>query len=48
MKDFIKLSIVLATYVVAFVVAAEVVHLRELRPQWQATVAGLAGNGCFR
>ena len=35
-KDFVKLSVV-AAYVVAFVVAAGVVHLRELRPQWQAT-----------
>jgi hypothetical protein len=34
-KDFIKLSIVLAAYFVAFVVAAGVIYLRELRPQWQ-------------
>ena len=47
MKDFIKLSIVLAAYVVAFVVAAGVVHLRELRPQWQATAQASPGMAAF-
>ncbi len=47
MKTFAKLSIVLAAYVVAFVVAAEVVHLRELRPQWQATAQASPGMAAF-
>ena len=47
MKDFIKLSIVLAAYLVAFVVAAGVVHLRELRPQWQATSQASPGMAAF-
>ena len=47
MKDFIKLSIVLAAYVVAFVIAAEVVHLRELQPQWQATAQDSPGMAAF-
>ena len=47
MKVLIKLSIVLAAYVVAFVVAAGVVHLRELRPQWQATAQASPGMAGF-
>ncbi len=47
MKDFIKLGIVLAAYLAAFVVAAEVVHLRELRPQWQATSQASPGMAAF-
>ncbi len=47
MKTFVKLSIVLAAYVVAFVVAAGVVHLRELRPQWQATAQASPGMAAF-
>ncbi len=47
MKVFIKLSIVLAAYVVAFVVAAGVVHLRELQPQWQATAQDSPGMAAF-
>jgi hypothetical protein len=50
MKVLIKLSTVLAAYVVALVIAAEVVHLRELRPQWQAAAQdspGMAGFADF-
>ncbi|MGO9113514.1 MAG: hypothetical protein ACLP9L_30145 [Thermoguttaceae bacterium] len=47
MKTFVKLSIVLAAYVVAFVVAAGVVHLRELRPQWRATAQASPGMAAF-
>jgi hypothetical protein len=47
MKVFVKPSIVLAAYVVAFVVAAGVIHLRELRPQWQAAAQASPGMAAF-
>jgi hypothetical protein len=46
-RAFIKVSLVLAAYVVAFVVATGVVHLRELRPQWQATAQASPGMSAF-
>ena len=47
MRAFIKVSLVLAAYVVAFVVAAGVVHLREIQPQWQATTQASPGMAAF-
>jgi hypothetical protein len=47
MKNLIKLSMVLAAYVVALVVAAGVVQLRELQPQWQATAQASPGMAGF-
>ncbi len=47
MQGLIKLCSVLAAYVVAFVVAAGVVCLRDLQPQWQATAQASPGMAGF-
>jgi hypothetical protein len=47
MKSLIKVSVVLAGYVAACLVAEGAVYLRELRPQWQAAARDSPGMAGF-